>query len=479
MLFRRSLPQCPIPEGDRLWIERRLTWLCDQFGRERLQFGTIALPTADFFPETYEPTEEGVQTLLRRVCDYMGIDRGRVSLAFFSQRKPVAFNTELVDSRGGAAGIYDEQSGRITIWLEMANLDDPFNVVATLAHELGHAHLLGDRRLTGHEPDHEPLTDLVTVFLGLGIFTANAVLRDRSWSGGGWTGFQIQRQGYLTAPLFGYALAWCAWCRREEPVTWRKYLRPDVRCVLDKGLKFLARSGAPRFPCCPAGPDLPPGAFAPQTAAAEKPRDDGSGRERGQTDEEETSEALETAVVEDLALAIADEYFERGMIHYQAGAFQEAIAAATEAIQRSPDDPELYTLRAKAHLAMEQYRDAREDAEKAVELDAEDTDARRVRGIALLHTNAPGRAIEDFDFLLDEDRHDADAYYHRGLAHAALGQHRRALADYSKAVTKAPNMVETYFARHQAYKELGDDAKAAADLKEGLWRRARLTRETL
>jgi tetratricopeptide (TPR) repeat protein len=60
-----------------------------------------------------------------------------------------------------------------------------------------------------------------------------------------------------------------------------------------------------------------------------------------------------------------------------------------------------------------------------------------------------------------------------------LGQHRRALADYSKAVTKAPNMVETYFARHQAYKELGDDAKAAADLKEGLWRRARLTRETL
>ncbi len=202
-----------------------MTWLCGEFGRDRLQFGTVVLPTAEFFPETYEPTEEGVHTLLRRVCDYMGVEPRRVELAFFSQRKPIAFNAELIDPHTGAAGIYHEESDRITIWLEVANLDDPYNVVATLAHELGHVHLLGDRRLTGQEPDHEPLTDLVTAFLGLGVFTGNAVLRDRSWSDGGWTGFQIQRQGYLTAPLFGYALALCAWCRREEPCGWRKYLR--------------------------------------------------------------------------------------------------------------------------------------------------------------------------------------------------------------------------------------------------------------
>jgi hypothetical protein len=37
--------------------------------------------------------------------------------------------------------------------------------VATVAHELGHARLLGEERVTGDRPDGEPLTDLATVYL--------------------------------------------------------------------------------------------------------------------------------------------------------------------------------------------------------------------------------------------------------------------------------------------------------------------------
>ncbi len=256
---------------------------------------------------------------------------------------------------------------------------------------------------------------------------------------------------------------------------------PDVRSTFDKSLKFLEKSGAPRFPSCATGPAAPPGAFPPRPVEPEETLDDGlaaasAGGPRG--DEEDACEA-ETAIADDQRLIAADACFERTTIHYQAGAFQEALAEVTEAIQHSPHDPELYTLRARACLELEQYRNATEAAERAVELDADDPDARRARGIALLNTGEPRRAIDDFDFLLDENRHDADAYYHRGLAYAALGNHSEALADYAKAITKAPNVAETYFARHQLYKELGADEKAAADLKEGLWRRSRLTRDLL
>jgi hypothetical protein len=50
--------------------------------------------------------------------------------------------------------------------VEAANLDDPLAMVATAAHELGHVRRLGHGWLSDEAADHEPLTDLLTVFLG-------------------------------------------------------------------------------------------------------------------------------------------------------------------------------------------------------------------------------------------------------------------------------------------------------------------------
>jgi hypothetical protein len=59
-------------------------------------------------------------------------------------------------------GIRDDQAAR------------PVALVSTLAHELGHVLLLADGRISAQQQDHEPLTDLLTIFFGLGIFSANA-----------------------------------------------------------------------------------------------------------------------------------------------------------------------------------------------------------------------------------------------------------------------------------------------------------------
>ena len=51
----------------------------------------------------------------------------------------------------------------------------PRSLIAAIAHELGHVLLLGGGLISATRRDGEPLTGLVTVYLGMGIFTANAV----------------------------------------------------------------------------------------------------------------------------------------------------------------------------------------------------------------------------------------------------------------------------------------------------------------
>jgi tetratricopeptide (TPR) repeat protein len=458
-------PKCPLAADDQHWIEWRMTWLADQFGLERVRRRAVILPTDEFFPEPYEATTEGVRRLLDRVARYMEVEPGRVDLDFYSRRKPVAFNAELIDPHSGAAGIYDERSGRITIWLEVANLADPVDVVATLSHELAHVHLLGDRRISDSEPDHEPLTDLLTVFLGLGVFTANAVLRDRNWHAGQWEDWSVARKGYLTARLFGYALALFAWYRGERSPGWVRHLRLDAGDSLKKGLRFLEHVRAPTTPSRRAGPPLPPGAFA---AAKETPAID-----LFVAAEEGAIDGGEEANVE-IDPDSADGCIMRGVAHASQGDLDAALQEYSRAIELDPTDAEAYVLRGQLFLQLDRCSEALSDAVRAVRLEPDDVEAHRLRGAAHLRTSDPDRAISDFSFVLRQQRQDAAAYYQRGLAHAARRDFGRAVADFGKAIRYAPTTADYYLARAEAYQQLGERRKALADAEEFQRRSTRL-----
>jgi hypothetical protein len=87
------------------------------------------------------------------------------------------------------------------------------------------------------------LTDLLTVFLGLGIFTANSAFKFNQWTGGGKQGWEAKRLGYLTESMFGYALALFAWARGEDKPQWSKYLEGNVKYYFRSGLKYLEKTG--------------------------------------------------------------------------------------------------------------------------------------------------------------------------------------------------------------------------------------------
>lgn len=239
----RAAAKCPVEPAARQWIDERWDWLTRQFGRNRLRAGAVVLPIAEFFPDPYEGTEECVRRMLDRVCGYMDVDPGIVELSLFRDRNPV--RTE--KGHNGAVGYYHPDGDQFRVWIEAGQLGDPLAVVATMAHELGHVHLLGHGRISEEADDHEPLTDLLTVFLGLGVITSNSVIREKYWDVGHSSGWQMGRHGYLGMSEYGYALARFALDRDEDGSAWSGALRLDVRRAFIDSLRFLTDDAMASF----------------------------------------------------------------------------------------------------------------------------------------------------------------------------------------------------------------------------------------
>ena len=233
-------PRCPIDPATRAWLDHRWAWLESQFGPDRARRCEVVLSRPEFFPDPYHATDDDARGVFDRVCGFVGIDPQCVELSLFDGGSPFAYNPLFVGRWEGAAGLYYREGDRFRIWVEAASLHEPVSMVATMAHELGHVHLLGHERVSPDEEDHEPLTDLLTVYLGLGVFSANSVVSETHWRDGNASGWSMSRRGYTDMRTYGYALARFARVLGEADPAWSRELRPDVRQAFRQALRFLA-----------------------------------------------------------------------------------------------------------------------------------------------------------------------------------------------------------------------------------------------
>jgi hypothetical protein len=95
-----------------------------------------------------------------------------------------------------------------------------------------------------------PLTDLLAVYFGLGVFMANNAIREVNWRSAGWSGWSLGRQGYMTMPEYAYALALYSLARGEQRPHWARCLRPDVRAFFKYDFARLGPIRASTFGSC-------------------------------------------------------------------------------------------------------------------------------------------------------------------------------------------------------------------------------------
>lgn len=241
-MFGWFKPQCPVDIEAKRWIESRLRWLSDQFGHDTFTRRALILPTPDYFPDPMDGTDASVRNLLDQVCRYMDVRPDRVALELFTNEN----NLWLVNDDGkylptGAAGLYDEQSDKTVIHIDTSEMMNLSGLVGTMAHELAHLRLMGERRLTGDEYDNELLTDLTAVFHGFGIFLGNS---PRNWDSqySVWPGTTLKRPEYMTLPMFAYAIAHAAWFRGERKPPWYQFLSFDLRPCFKQAIRYLVKT---------------------------------------------------------------------------------------------------------------------------------------------------------------------------------------------------------------------------------------------
>ena len=112
-------------------------------------------------------------------------------------------------------------------------------IYGAIAHEIGHIILLRPGFVGRDEPDMEPLNDLLTLFLGFGIFTANSAFRFAQYTTNDSQGWSSQRLGYLEEPVLGYALARFAYERHEEKPAWASFVKSNISPYMKRSLAWL------------------------------------------------------------------------------------------------------------------------------------------------------------------------------------------------------------------------------------------------
>jgi hypothetical protein len=223
MIFDWFAPAAPLEPREKAWVEVRMQWLADQFGIDRLVRAEVVQPTTTYFPDAYDGTPEAAQRYLDRLCGYMGV------------LPPFQLIVHDNQEMGGLSAQYELG----TIHVARSLLGDAVALIATMAHALAHHLLFSQKRLSGDEPDRQWVSDLLPVFLGLGIFLGNATLREKCHHAARHSGHSYGKFVYLTAPMLGYALAMFAWLRGEEEPAWESHLQRDVAATLRGSLRYL------------------------------------------------------------------------------------------------------------------------------------------------------------------------------------------------------------------------------------------------
>lgn len=246
---------CPVDDERRVWIEERMLWLADQFGRQTVQ-GELAVPGPGFYPRDYRPTPEAIRELVRRVEAVMGVEPDRITVELFDGAERAKNEPKRHFDTKRAVGHYWQRGSDEYIEIDVAEAHDPAVLTAVIAHELAHARLIGEGRYPLDGPKNEELTDLATVFLRMGIFVANASITfkptTRGWSAEplgelserallGSGDFRYSHLGYLEEPEYGYAFACLCGLRRERDPEWMVHLDPTLRVMLRRSLAYFKK----------------------------------------------------------------------------------------------------------------------------------------------------------------------------------------------------------------------------------------------
>jgi hypothetical protein len=236
----------PVDPREKAWIETRMAWLGGRLGWGRLREVEFALPNAEHFPLPFHEREDDGRAVFARVRERMELPAGDLAIEFFDDSGAEHESGEWGELRQGLGYSPETADRPARLLVERRLLLDLESFIAALAvGAAGHRLRRDDPEPweTMDRTERGELCELAPIWWGLGLFPANAVMRELSRSGGLSSSWAMWSAGAMTARYHGYALALAAWIRGEAKPAWRRHLRRDAEAALAAGLRYLHATG--------------------------------------------------------------------------------------------------------------------------------------------------------------------------------------------------------------------------------------------
>ena len=182
--------------------------LVEQRGPQTFVAAPILEPTSRFFPDHWEPSAEGVHTLLLRLLAYAGLGDLHVEVHLFEDPTRVAASWDAATRHRGVAGWFAGiEDGVCRFGVDASRIGNPEGLTGVLCHEVAHAYRAHHGLEIANRSTEERLTDLTTIFLGFGVLTVNNTDRYRARGGGDYRVVTWESAGYLSPQAMSFLLA--------------------------------------------------------------------------------------------------------------------------------------------------------------------------------------------------------------------------------------------------------------------------------
>jgi hypothetical protein len=234
----------PIVDADAAaWHVENFAWLARNFsGDDAFANTRLVLPKRGVFTIDSEQGHARALRIFEQVKHYCGMDDWLVDLV--ADDNPLAQagmpRIDAVEAKKYALGTFGVAGNRLQISYVPALLQQPEQLIATFAHELAHYLLLRAReRVVCADDETECLTDLAAVFMGFGVFLANARFNRETYSDGVWQGWRIGHSGYLPERDLIFALALFLRAKGDEADEACGSLKPHLAKLLRQAMRQL------------------------------------------------------------------------------------------------------------------------------------------------------------------------------------------------------------------------------------------------
>jgi hypothetical protein len=251
-IFSRKKDSLPVTYNDKQWVEQSLIFLAELFDPVYFKSLTTITPDKKYFDHDFKGTEDDAEFILEKVASIMNVKPWEITLMYFSEQ-PNEFSEGIAATpsenlegswKGRESELVNKSFGDKEIWINLAQMNDPIGLIATISTELSKYKLISEHAM---EDDINSLAHFTAIVFGFGIFKGNDYFKFTQWQGSTHHGWQMKKRGGLPEPIIAYAMAWLAHYRNQD-IDWKHYLNKTVRKYFEQSYQYISNNkGAIRW----------------------------------------------------------------------------------------------------------------------------------------------------------------------------------------------------------------------------------------